>query len=75
MPRKTEKDPASHSMTTEQRTYALIRLGIKESSEIAALLFYATQTIHNYRSTVKAEQRTWRLSKVMSETSVPSSNN
>ncbi len=40
-------------MTTEQRIYALIRLGVQESSEIASLLFYSPQTIYNYRSTVK----------------------
>lgn len=52
-PQNVKKDPASHSMTTEQRIYALIRLGIKESSEIAALLFYSPQTIYNYRSSAK----------------------
>ena len=42
------------SLTTELRIFALIRLGVKESSEIAALLFYSPQTIYNYRSTIKA---------------------
>ena len=41
------------ALTTELRIYALIRLGIKESSEIADLLFYSPQTIYNYRSAVK----------------------
>ena len=43
----------NHSMTSEQRIYALIRLGVKESSEIASVLFYSPQTIYNYRSRVK----------------------
>ena len=42
------------ALTTELRIYALIRLGIKESSEIADLLFYSPQTIYNYRSAVKS---------------------
>lgn len=42
------------TLTTELRIYALIRLGIKESSEIADLLFYSPQTIYNYRSAVKS---------------------
>ncbi len=50
--KKKEKEP-KQSMTTEQRIYALIRLGVQESSEIASLLFYSPQTIYNYRSTVK----------------------
>jgi DNA-binding CsgD family transcriptional regulator len=40
-------------LTTELRIFALIRLGIKESSEIAALLFYTPRTIYNYRSAIK----------------------
>lgn len=39
--------------TPELRIYALIRLGVKESSEIADLLFFSPQTIYNYRSAVK----------------------
>ena len=42
-----------HALTPELRIYALIRLGIKESSEIADLLFFSPQTIYNYRSAVK----------------------
>lgn len=42
-----------NTLTTELRIYALIRLGVKESSEIADLLFYSPQTIYNYRSAVK----------------------
>lgn len=42
-------------LTTEQRIMALIRLGVKESSEIADLLFYSPQTIYNYRSVLKGK--------------------
>ncbi|MDD7461825.1 MAG: DUF6377 domain-containing protein [Prevotellaceae bacterium] len=42
-----------HGLTTEMRIFALIRLGVKESSEIADLLFYSPQTIYNYRSLMK----------------------
>lgn len=49
--------PHKWRLTTELRIYALIRLGVKESSEIAALLFYTPRTIHNYRSTIKSRAR------------------
>lgn len=41
------------SLTTGLRIFALIRLGMKDSSEIATLLFYSPQTIYNYRSAMK----------------------
>ncbi|MGM9834094.1 MAG: DUF6377 domain-containing protein [Candidatus Limisoma sp.] len=41
------------TLTTELRIFALIRLGVKESSEIAALLYYTPRTIYNYRSAFK----------------------
>ncbi len=40
-------------MTTELRIFALIRLGITQSSEIASLLRYSVNTIYNYRAQVK----------------------
>lgn len=43
----------SRSLTTELRIFALIRLGVKDSSEIASLLFYMPRTIYNYRSAFK----------------------
>lgn len=43
----------ANTLTTELRIFALIRLGVKESSEIANLLFYSPQTIYNYRHKVK----------------------
>ena len=41
------------TLNTELRICAFIRLGIKESSEIASLLFSPVQTIYNNRSKVK----------------------
>jgi len=46
-PKKKEK------MNTELRIFALIRLGISDSSKIAAFLRYSPQTIYNYRTKVK----------------------
>ena len=44
-----------NTLTPELRIYALIRLGVKESSEIADLLFFSPQTIYNYRSALKTK--------------------
>lgn len=41
------------SLTNDMRVYALIRLGVKESSEISNLLFYSPRTVYNYRSQMK----------------------
>lgn len=41
------------SMSMELRLFALIRLGVTESSEIATLLGYSPHTIYNYRSAMK----------------------
>lgn len=40
-------------MNIDLRIFALIRLGIKDSSKIAVLLNYSPQTIYNHRSTIK----------------------
>lgn len=40
-------------LNTELRIFALIRLGITDSSKIAALLRYSVNTIYNYRAKVK----------------------
>lgn len=40
-------------LNTELRIFALVRLGIKDSSRIATLLFYSPQTIYNYRTAVR----------------------
>lgn len=49
--------PPGKHLTTELRIFALVRLGVKESSEIASLLFYTPRTIYNYRSAVKARAK------------------
>ena len=41
------------TLTNDMRVYALIRLGVKESSEISNLLFYSPRTVYNYRSQMK----------------------
>ena len=43
----------SELLNTELRIFALIRLGINDSSKIAALLRYSVSTIYNYRSKIK----------------------
>ena len=40
-------------LNTELRVFALIRLGITQSSHIASLLRYSVNTIYNYRAQVK----------------------
>ncbi|MDO4181716.1 MAG: DUF6377 domain-containing protein, partial [Bacteroidales bacterium] len=44
-------------LNTELRIFALIRMGVKDSSKIATLLFYSPQTIYNYRSAVKSRAK------------------
>lgn len=40
-------------LNTELRIFALIKLGITQSSHIAALLRYSVNTIYNYRAQIK----------------------
>lgn len=47
--------PSPNELTTEVRIYALMRLGVTDSQEIATLLYYSTQTIYNYKSGMKAK--------------------
>ena len=47
-------------LNTELRIFALIRLGIKDSSQIAELLHYSVNTIYNYRARVKSKARVSR---------------
>ena len=47
-------------LNTELRIFALIRLGIKDCSQIAELLHYSVNTIYNYRSRVKTKARVSR---------------
>lgn len=49
LPKKGER------LTTELRIFALIRLGVKDTAEIAHFLNYSMPTIYNYRSRVKAK--------------------
>lgn len=49
-------------LNTELRIFALIRLGITDSSKIAALLRYSVNTIYNYRAKVKNNARVQRES-------------
>lgn len=53
-PGKEIKLKKGEVLNTELRIYALIRLGVTDSAQIANLLFYSTQTIYNYRSVVKS---------------------
>ena len=42
-----------HRLNTEIRIFALIRLGIEDSSKIAEFLHYSVNTIYNYRARIK----------------------
>lgn len=55
LPEAQIQNKNTNELTTEQRIMALIRLGVKESAEIADLLFYSPQTIYNYRSVLKGK--------------------
>ncbi len=44
-------------LTPELRIFALIKLGITESSRIASLLHYSVNTIYNYRAKIKNRAR------------------
>ena len=45
----------NNSMNTVLRIFALVRLGIDESSKIAEFLDYSANSIYNYRSRIKKE--------------------
>ncbi len=47
-------------LNTELRIFALIRLGIEDSSQIAEFLRYSVNTIYNYRAKVKNKARVLR---------------
>lgn len=49
-----------HTLNTELRIFALIKLGITDSSRIASLLRYSVNTIYNYRSGVKNKAKVLR---------------
>lgn len=54
LPEAKITQPSPNCLTTESRIYALMRLGVSDSQEIATLLFYSTQTIYNYKSAMRA---------------------
>ena len=45
--------PKAGSLNTELRIFALIRLGVDDSREIADILHYSHSTIYNYKVSVK----------------------
>ena len=45
------------ALTPELRVFALIKLGITDSSRIASLLHYSANTIYNYRAKIKNKAR------------------
>ena len=55
LPESQLEVPTTHTLTTETRIYALMRLGVTDSQEIATLLHYSTQTIYNYKSGMRAK--------------------
>jgi len=47
-------------LNTELRIFALIKLGIEDSSQIAEFLRYSVNTIYNYRAKVKNKAKVSR---------------
>ena len=45
--------PEEGVLNTDIRIFALIRLGIEDSSRIAEFLHYSVNTIYNYRAKIK----------------------
>ena len=52
-PEMRVKPKEDNRLTTEIRIFALIRLGIEDSSKIAEFLYYSVNTIYNYRARIK----------------------
>ena len=46
-------DPPRGQLNTELRVFALIRLGVEDSKQIASMLDYSLSTIYNYKVAVK----------------------
>ena len=42
-----------HSLTSEMRIFALIRLGINDSERIAKFLDYSVHTVNTYKTRIK----------------------
>lgn len=49
--------PKKGELNTELRIFALIRLGLEDSSQIARFLGYSVNTIYNYRAKVKNKSK------------------
>ena len=52
-PESQVRPKEDNRLTTEIRIFALIRLGIEDSSKIAEFLHYSVNTIYNYRARIK----------------------
>ncbi len=52
-PEERIEQPHKDCLTTPVRIFALIRLGINDSSKIAEFLHYSVNTIYNYRAHIK----------------------
>ena len=52
-PEEKLAEPENGRLTTELRIFALIRLGISDSEEIADFLRYSVKTIYNYRTKIR----------------------
>ncbi len=52
-PEERIEQPQKDCLTTPVRIFALIRLGINDSSKIAEFLHYSVNTIYNYRAHIK----------------------
>ena len=50
---EVQVQPKENRLTTDIRIFALIRLGIDDSSKIAEFLHYSVNTIYNYRARIK----------------------
>ena len=53
LPEAQVQPKEENRLTTEIRIFALIRLGIEDSSKIAEFLHYSVNTIYNYRARIK----------------------
>lgn len=48
---------ANDMLTPELRIFALVKLGVNESSKIASLLHYSANTVYNYRAKIRNKSR------------------
>ena len=53
MPEVQIRPKEENRLTTDLRIFALIRLGIEDSSKIAEFLHYSVNTVYNYRARIK----------------------